>query len=466
MFLIARCTQSDPSSKFYPLRVRAATKRATYILSLNVFFNFTQIGIDCRAIRENEPVKQIFCMLLLCGMAAAQISLATKQDDFKDPCSSMTMGPACGHIDGNLYENEYFGFSYTFPSAWKALDQKIILRVHQQKFEEKRANAFRQAKGKPVLVLDSWDLVVASKLGLPPSNPKPFNSNLVLWVDEISADQRTPADLLQTSGFTQENGSKLLSPISTLNAGGRQFARADRLDQEDGRNIYHTRAVTFIRNYALGFDCYSDNRQELEKMFQTLQTLKFKTQPDTGTLSGASYHNAYFGFSYQVPATLTPLNEYQMRQVAWEQHKDNIASMPSGPNVTLLFFPNYDLLAAYSVPVSNDVKVNSWLRVWAERNPLTRQPEDYFYNSSFLMEEHISGRKMPAKVILDGRNFVRADRWNKVSGHMVYMSRIATVDKDLTLVFEFGCSSQKELDDLLQSLASIKFDRSQSATNK
>lgn len=424
-------------------------------------------SIDCPCDRGDISVKKMILVILFCGMAAAQVSLSVqKENDFRDPCAALAMGPACGHISGNQYKNEYFGFSYTFPADWKPLDQKVIREVHQKRYEEKRANAFREAKGKPVMVLESWDLMLAFKLGLPPSDPNPFNSNVVLWVDEISP-QRTPADQLESSGFTTtQKEDKLLKPVSTLTAGGRQFARADLLGHLEGRAFYHTRAVTFIRNYALGLDCYSDNQQELETLVQTLQTLKFETQPDTGTLTGNSYHNAFFGFSYQVPATLTPLDDYQMRMVAWEQHKQNIEDLPASPRVTLLFFPNYDLLFAQGPAAAKDTKVHPWLRVWAERNPLTRAPEDYFYNSSFLMEEHLKDRKMPEKLVLDGRTFIRAARWSKDHGVTTYMARVATVDKDLTLVFEFGCGSQKELDELLQSLGSIKFDQRPSPSGK
>ena len=411
-------------------------------------------------------MKKIILVILFCGMAAAQAGARPeKEEEPIDPCAAMIMSPACGHISGNQYKNEYFGFSYTFPADWKPLDQKLIREVHQKQYEEKRANAFREAKGKPVMVLDSWDLMLAFKLGLPPSDAKPFNSYVVLWVDEISP-MRTPADQLESSGFTADKDDKLLKPVSTISAGGRQFARADRLDHLEGRTFYHTRAVTFIRKYALGLDCYSDNQQEFETLVQTLQTLKFDLQPDSGTLTGNSYHNAWFGFTYQVPATLTPYDEYEMSLIAWAQRKQNVESLPSLPNVTVLSFPNYDLLAAEGRQGEKDGKVHPLLRVWAERNPLTHAPDDYFANSSFLMEEHLKGRKMPEELALDGRTFIRAARWSKDHGITLYTARVATVDKDLTLIFEFYSGSQKELDELLQSLNSLKFDQRQPLPGK
>jgi len=376
-----------------------------------------------------------------------------------NPCGSV-MGVECGHISGNVYHNDYFGLSYAFPDTWKTIPQDVVLSVHQKKVEKERNDALRESHGKPVYLFESWDLLLALKFGPTPlPESKSFNSNIVLWADELSPQVHTLADQFEVSGFTRDPATKILKSPAPVTIAGRQFLRADRLDREDQRDVYHTRIVTFMRSYAIGIDFYSDDLQELEKMVSTLESLRFETQPDTGSVSGRLYRNQFFKFSYQLPDGLTPLDDYMMRQVDLRQRQEHMAELPALPQVTVIFFTSYDLLSAQGAPTSADKKVGPWLRIWAEKGFLTTTPENYFVNNStFLMDDNIKGRKLPEKLTVGGRTFARAERWGKVQGTKVYEARVATVFNDLTLVFEFGAGSQKELDDLLGSLNSVKFD--------
>jgi len=405
---------------------------------------------------SSAPVRCAILILLLPALASAQTKPADGSTIKMDPCG-MVMSAGCGHVSGNVYHNEYFGISYTFPENWNPLPQELLLSVHQQKAEQDRKEAIAKNPGKPVYLFETWDLFIATRLALPPpSDSNVFNSNIVLWADELSQQVHTPAD--QLSGFTQEPGTKLLKPLTHVTLSGREFLRADRLDHTPEGDVYHARIITFMRYYAVGADFYSGNAQELETMAKTLESLQFEVQPDTGSISGASYHNPFFGFTYQMPEGFTAQDEYQTRL----EHLLNRTQMPelaAMPQVTMIYFTNYDLLVASHNSASADPKaVTPWLRVWAEKNFLNRAPEDYFANSRFLMDEDIKDRKMPAKLMVGGRTFSKAERWGKAQGTRIYEARAATVVKNLTLVFEFGAGSQKELDDLIKSLGSVKFE--------
>lgn len=403
--------------------------------------------------------KRTALIFLLSGILLAQSPEKKSTAQQASNQCGIAMEVACGHTSGSVYHNDYFGLSYTFPDSWKPIPQNIILDVHHKKVEKQRADAVRDSHGKPVYLFESWDLLVVSKLGLPaPRDPKAFNSNLLLWADELSPKVHTLADLFEVSGFASAPDAKLLKPLTPVTLAGRQFLRADRLDHTDEGNIYHTRLITFMRNYAIGLDFYSDDQAELEKLLSTSESLKFDVQPDTGSTTAGSYHNPYFGFTYQIPAGMTALDDYETRLIELQNKQQHLADLPSGPQITVSFLTSYNLLNADAKSTPKEKGLRPWMRIWAEKDPFNTTPEDYIYNSSFLTDPDIKGKKLPAKLALGGRTFARATRWGKVQGTAVYESRSIMVYKDLALVFEFGAGSQKELDELLSSMDSIKFD--------
>src|SRR5215510_5603014 len=81
-----------------------------------------------------------------------------------NPCGSV-MGVECGHISGNVYHNDYFGLSYTFPDTWKTIPQDVVLSVQQKKAEKARNDALSKSHRKPVYLFESWDLLLALKFG-------------------------------------------------------------------------------------------------------------------------------------------------------------------------------------------------------------------------------------------------------------------------------------------------------------
>jgi hypothetical protein len=65
----------------------------------------------------------------------------------------------------------------------------------------------------------------------------------------------------------------------------------------------------------------------------------------------------------------------------------------------------------------------------------------------------------PRAVNIGGRDsFVRADRSGTISGKQVYETWVVALDKGVALQFEFVGGSQAELDEIVKSLDSVRFD--------
>ncbi len=159
-------------------------------------------------------------------------------------------------------------------------------------------------------------------------------------------------------------------------------------------------------------------------------------RPDNGTFVQNTYRNDFFGFSYALPG---------------EWHKSRVApaALPSG--AYYLFIGDRDT----GHPVLN--------RVMVVADPESYKVSTQEYLSAFIRAQV---RNANAEVIrarssfVSGKNsFYRADYKRVENGITVYSSMVCTKRNSYWLSWNFVTPSQRDLDDAVNTLQHISFDR-------
>jgi len=159
-------------------------------------------------------------------------------------------------------------------------------------------------------------------------------------------------------------------------------------------------------------------------------------RPDNGTFVQNTYRNDFFGFSYALPG---------------EWHKSRVApaALPSG--------------AYYLFIGDRDTGESVLNRVMVVADPESYRVSTQEYLSAFIRAQV---RNANAEVIrarssfVSGKNsFYRADYKRVENGITVYSSMVCTKRNSYWLSWNFVTPSQRDLDDAVNTLQHISFDR-------
>ena len=203
-------------------------------------------------------------------------------------------GPDKGSVSGNVYTNEYFGFSYQFPEGWTAVDKE-----NQQVAEEFIAETIvgeNKALGVVVKAAQELTYTLLRAFQHPPGTPGiEFNSNLQIHVEDASSNPgvKTGKDYLlglqEAQKLMRMLGMKgirfkMISGPTPYTFGGKEFFRADfdvrvKLGGSKIRG-YQAWIVTILREHILKFVFATDKRQRLDELCQTVESLAF-FQPES-----------------------------------------------------------------------------------------------------------------------------------------------------------------------------------------
>jgi hypothetical protein len=159
-------------------------------------------------------------------------------------------------------------------------------------------------------------------------------------------------------------------------------------------------------------------------------------KPDDGSFVENTYRNDFFGFSYPLPG---------------EWHKSSIvptAGLPSG--AYYLFIGDRD--TGHRVQIVADPA--------SENRPGLSTQE---YLSAFIRAQvrNFSAEviREPSSFVSGGNSFYRADYKWVHNGAAVYSSMLCTERNNYWLSWNFGTPSQRALDDAVNTLQHIAFDR-------
>jgi hypothetical protein len=163
-------------------------------------------------------------------------------------------------------------------------------------------------------------------------------------------------------------------------------------------------------------------------------------RPDNGTFVQNMYRNDFFGFSYALPG------EWHRSRVAPAAR----AGLPSG--AYYLFIGYRDTAESFSnrVMVIADpeiYKISTQEYLWVFIRTQVRN-----FNAEVI--------RAPSSFVSGENNFYRADYKRVENGITVYRSMVCTKRYSYWLSWNFATPSQRDLDDAVNTLQHISFDRS------
>lgn len=199
-------------------------------------------------------------------------------------------------------------------------------------------------------------------------------------------------------------------------------------------------------------------------------------EPDRGSVSGQTYKNGFFGFTYELPQGWSPLSADELKEFDEEKTRQSIERYgPDGRRLfesgVLAFSAEWTLLhAAPPTPESKPGRFAPVIVLIAEEgNPFQRgssgltkgKPIDNYFPFSSVADplqspDHRMERR-PTPLSLGGKNFVRADFRIKKKGGDIWEAWFVTFAKGYFLRLEIGAGSREELDGLAKSTKSLSF---------
>lgn len=199
---------------------------------------------------------------------------------------------ARGSVSGQIYKNDFFGFTYALPQGWSALSLEELKKLdeeNQRQSLEKLGPNGRRLVESGVLTLESeWTLFRAA-LSEPQSRPGRFPPLLTVSVEKGNPFQRgelfnrgnKPIDnYFQYSSVAdplQSPNNRMERKPTPLSIGGRDFVRADFRIKRKGGDIWESRMVTFAKDYFLVLEIGAASREDLERFAQAASSFTFST---------------------------------------------------------------------------------------------------------------------------------------------------------------------------------------------
>lgn len=205
-------------------------------------------------------------LLPLCGCDKIKEAIATSEIDF-------------GTITNSVYQNNYFGFSVTFPQDWSIQDQ-----TEQRQLMVKGSHALYGDSSKGQAVLNAAALQVVNLFAVsqyPMGSHVEFNSSILSMAERVrqAPDVKTGTDYLEHVKTQLASGRLAISypgDIYTTQVGGKDFSVMELEMTTPKMTVRQKYYAAIMKGYALGFILsYSSDEQE-SSLQKILDTVTFK----------------------------------------------------------------------------------------------------------------------------------------------------------------------------------------------
>ncbi len=222
-------------------------------------------------------------MIVMCGLWVGPRAQAQQNQDASSAqtrpskITPQTM-PDLGSISGNVYTDDFFGITYTFPEGW-SVDTTVM---DQENASTRRflSNQNNGNEADPAVRNETYQLLMVSKFPEEIrcgkcSSVRVHGPSIRLSAGRITTPDKyqTPADLQNwvKSHFSDKGYFSVVREPSNVSFGGQVFSRMDVRDAS-----FRGDAMAFRNGYWIEFQITADNAEELDAMFQTLNSLRFK----------------------------------------------------------------------------------------------------------------------------------------------------------------------------------------------
>ena len=190
--------------------------------------------------------------------------------------------PEDGSISGNVYTNDFFEFTFEFPSGWFVQTDGTKESVG----ESGRGTANKGDLGEKG-ILDPLTIGTHPLLHLlqhPIGASAPVNPEILILAGDVSCSAGLDTGEKILLGLKMElarhySNFQVIHEPMNVTLGGKVFSRMDaRMDSPNGISLYQTYASTVLNGYALVFVLDAGKPKRLDDLFQTLNTLQFKAR--------------------------------------------------------------------------------------------------------------------------------------------------------------------------------------------
>ena len=231
---------------------------------------------------KRHPAPTLVAVLFLFAAATGRAQTASQKSEPPPPRPQITAPIPVdqGRLEGGVYSNDFFGFSFSVPRGWVAQDvaaRKVILDEGRKIVEE---GATAQKKlGVEAAMNRTFFLLSVSKHD--PAKPAPdFNALLLCVAERVpTAIVKTEADYIALSLRTLQGSAakaELSGPVRTETVGGVTFAVAE-VKMTVGPAIAAQRYYAkLMKGHALSFVYTYVDEADLKSFEEVLKSLKFK----------------------------------------------------------------------------------------------------------------------------------------------------------------------------------------------
>jgi hypothetical protein len=178
-----------------------------------------------------------------------------------------------GSIAGNVYRNNFLDMTYAFPEGW-FVDRRSMAYENTQESTPPQASA----RSDQTTFLPSYILLMVSESAAEGIHLR--NPHVLLRASEVPVSEKMTAHEFLTKAAEhlkdQSNTEVVLQPADSV-FGGQAFARMDTrvsmLPHIETR--YSADVISVQRGYYLQFSLFADTPEQLVRMSQTLNSIKF-----------------------------------------------------------------------------------------------------------------------------------------------------------------------------------------------
>ncbi|HUI74219.1 MAG TPA: hypothetical protein VLX32_04705 [Candidatus Acidoferrum sp.] len=201
---------------------------------------------------------------------------------YHDPYTYVSTDPLLkSTMSGSLYRNDFFGFSYTLPQSWTAVDAQIIIKrnkgatVRAEPLGSSLTAQTVRVMGPVILLLATpIDAASGARLELPYANISMYPSG----PDPLSAES-IRGSLKDGDGIRQRLGIASLSGPVETEISGHTFFRTDFNETRNGALILKTFFSTSVHGGTLRIEFCAGSKTELDQIITTVQSISFVSQP-------------------------------------------------------------------------------------------------------------------------------------------------------------------------------------------
>jgi hypothetical protein len=196
--------------------------------------------------------------------------------------SSQTLTPGSGRVKNGVYRNDFFSFTYAYPTDWVVhgkATQERIMELGKEKAKESNALSTAAAN---VLDKNTYNLLTVFQyaVGTPGLTDNPTVQVVAEDVRHAPAITDGKIYLLNVRELMTKMGGEFTEtePVE-IAVSGHHFFRQDGEMKVNGRPVFQTMIVTVAKGYALAFIFASGHRESVETMIKTIDSLKFIIPP-------------------------------------------------------------------------------------------------------------------------------------------------------------------------------------------